>query len=1201
VGRLAALRPRPETGTRYVAPSGETEERMAALWRDLLGFERIGAHDDFFSLGGHSLMATHLAARIQAEFRADVSLDAVFETPTVAGMAARVEELRAGEEPHVEPIRPVPRTGPLPLSFAQQRLWLVDRIEPGSPAYNMAYALRLRGTLDVRVLRASLGGLVRRHEALRTVFGEHGEGPVQVIHEPGPVAVAAVDLRGIPDAEREARRLAGVEALRPFDLERGPLLRSTLLRLGDADHVLCFTLHHTVGDGWSMQVLVREVSALYSALGRGESPRLPELPVQYADYAVWQRRRLSGELLQEQLAFWKERLRGAPPLLELPLDRPRAAGQGAHGGTFHFALSGATSRALRALSRREGTTLFMTVLAGWQALLARYAGQDDVVVGSTISGRTRHEVEGLIGFFVNMLTLRADLGGDPTWTGLLKRVREAAVGAYAHQELPFERLVEELVVERSLTHAPLFQAAFALNEADGRGERMQLGDLALEPFEADERVATFDLDAAFTDDRDTLEGRINYRLALFDPETAERMAGHLQVLLEAMAAEPAGRLREVPLLRGAERVRVLETWNATGAEYSAEGGLAALFDAQAARTPDAPALVFGGRSLTYAELGREAGRLARRLLALGAGPDVRVAVCAERSPEMIVGVLAALRAGAACVPLDPAYPAERLEYMLADSACRLLLTQERLLGRLPAHGAETVLLDGGAEHGARSTDEQALVPTPIAPSPENLAYVIYTSGSTGRPKGVAMTQRPLLNLIAWQLREWSGRPAARTLQYASISFDVSFQEMFSTWASGGTLVVVPEETRADMAALAGLVERERIERIFLPFIALQHLAEAALEQGIVPASLRELVTAGEQLRVTAQIRGWLAAMPGCGLVNQYGPSETHVASSLELAGDPGTWPALPGIGAPISNDRMYVLDRLLQPSPAGVPGELYLGGAGLARGYLDRPELTAEKFVPDPFAAEPGGRMYRTGDRARWLACGRAEFLGRIDQQVKIRGFRVEPGEIEAVLEAYPAVRQALVLAREDVPGDRRLVGYVVPEPGADTSTVSGLRSFLGERLPDYMVPSAWVLLEALPLTPSGKIDRRELPAPGARQGKGYVAPRTEIEERLCRMWLDVLGPPGATGFERVGIHDSFFELGGHSLLATRVASRMREAFGADVPLRALFERPTVALLAAWVEENDPAAKLEEWEIGEEAARLAGLSDEEVLRLLEEI
>ncbi|MET0399319.1 MAG: non-ribosomal peptide synthase/polyketide synthase [Longimicrobiaceae bacterium] len=1167
VGRLAALRPRPETGTRYAAPAGAVEERMAALWRDLLGFESIGAHDDFFSLGGHSLMATHLAARIQAEFHVEVSLNSVFEAPTVAGMAARVEELRAVEEPRGAPIRPVPRTGPLPLSFAQQRLWLVDRLEPGTPVYNMPFALRLRGALDARVLRRSIGELARRHEALRTVFREAagGAGPVQVIHPPAPVPLAAVDLRRVADAEREARRLAGAEALRPFDLARGPLLRSTLLRLGDADHVLCFTLHHIVGDGWSTQVLVREVSALYTAFSRGGSSPLPELPVQYADYAVWQRERLGGGVLEEQIGYWKQALRGAPPLLELPTDRPRDAAQDARGGTRRFALSPATSRALRALSRRERATLFMTVLAGWQALLGRWAGTDDVVVGTPIAGRTRHEVEGLIGFFVNTLALRADLSGAPTWTGLLGRVREAALGAYAHQEVPFERLVEELVVERSLTHTPLFQVAFALHEDAGRGERPPLGELGLEPFGGDGTTAMFDLELTVTDGGDALEGSLGYRAALFDAETIARMAGHLEVLLDAMAAAPGLRPGEVPLLREAERVQVLEAWNATAAPYATDGGLAALFDAQAERTPDAPALVFRERTLSYAELRRDADRLAGRLRALGAGPDARVGLCVERSLEMAVAVLAILRAGAAYVPLDPAYPAERLEFMLADSACVVLLTQERLRDRLPATGAPVVLLDGEHDNDgdAGAVAGCSLFPVPCSLS---LAYVIYTSGSTGRPKGVAMTQRPLLNLVAWQLREWSGRPAARVLQYASVSFDVSFQEMFSTWASGGALVVVPEEARGDMAALARLVERERIGRVFLPFVALQHLAQAALELGIRPAGLRELVTAGEQLRVTGPIRAWLAAMPGCELVNQYGPSETHVVSSLKLADEPARWPALPGIGAPVSNTRLYVLDPSLQPLPAGVPGELYVGGDSLSRGYLGRPGLTADRFVPDPFGAGPGGRLYRTGDRARWLARGELEFLGRADQQVKVRGFRIEPGEVEAALESHPAVRQALVHAWEESPGSRRLVGYVVPEPGAGAPDASALRSFLGERLPEYMLPSAFVVLEGLPRTPSGKIDRRALPAPDARPGTPYAAPRVPAEEMLCGIFVDVLGSRRETGPGRVGIGDDFFELGGHSLLATQVISRVRQAFGVELPLRALFEAPTVAGLAVRVE-----------------------------------
>ncbi|HEX7239395.1 MAG TPA: amino acid adenylation domain-containing protein, partial [Longimicrobiaceae bacterium] len=1149
--------PAPQWGAEavYVAPRTAAEEVLAGIWAEVLGAERVGVEENFFELGGHSLLATQVISRARQAFGTELPLRALFEAPTVAALAGRVEALRSRDgDPAAAPVERAPRSGPMPLSFAQQRLWLVDRLEPGSAAYNMPFALRLRGPLDVAAMRGSLDELVRRHEALRTTFAELDGTPVQVVHPPVPTPLPALDLRALPEEVRErvARRLAGVEALRPFDLSRGPLLRCMLLRLDGEDHALCFTLHHVVGDGWSIGVLVREISRLYTAFSRGLPSPLPELPIQYADYAVWQRRHVSGKRLEEQLEYWKGRLAGAPALLELPVDRPRPPYEDPAGAVHAFTLGAEETAALHALARREGTTLFATLTAGLQLLLGRYSGQDDVLVGSPIANRTRVELEGLIGFFANTLVLRADLSGDPTVGELLGRVGQGVLEAQSNQDVPFERLVEELQPERSLSHSPFFQTLLALqNMAVGS---LELGDLDAQPLDSGVRTLAFDQSWSMEEHGDSLACSITYRPALWDAETIARMAGHLRAVLAGMAAEPEGRISGLELLDGAERVQVLHSWNATEAEYPVEGGLAALFDAQAARTPDAAAAVFLDRSLSYAELEREANRLAHHLLALGVGPDVRVGVCVERSLEMVVGVLAVLKAGAAYVPLDPVYPAGRLEYMLADSGCRVLLTQERLLGRLPAHGAETVCLDRPLDGGTGAGAPR------VGVLPENLAYVVYTSGSTGRPKGVAMTQRPLQNLIAWQLREWSGRPAARVLQYASVSFDVSFQEMFSTWASGGTLVVVPEETRADLAALARLVERERIERVFLPFVALQHLAEAAREEGVVPGALREVVTAGEQLRVTGAIREWLAAIPGCELVNQYGPSETHVVSSLKLAGEPGKWPGLPSIGAPVANTRLYVLEPSLGPAPLGVPGELYLGGDGVARGYLGRPELTAERFVPDPFSGGAGARLYRTGDRARWRASGEVEFLGRVDQQVKVRGFRIEPGEVEAALEEHPRVREALVYVREDSPGSRRLVGYVVAAEGGEAPSEAELRAFLAGALPEYMVPSAFVVLERLPLTPSGKIDRRALPAPERPESAISVAPRTPSEEVLAGIWAE------GVGGERVGVEESFFELGGHSLLATKVVSRVRQAFGVEVPLRTLFEAPTVAGLAERIE-----------------------------------
>ncbi len=1071
-------------------------------------------------------------------------------------------------------------SGPVPLSFAQQRLWFIHQLDPRSPAYNMPAGIRLRGPLDPRSLRRALAEIVRRHEALRTVFAASGDGePVQVVLPPAPARLPVVELAGLapPDRERETRRLGDAESAHPFDLGRGPLLRSALLVLDAADHAVLFTMHHIVSDGWSMGVLVREVSELYAAFAAGLASPLPELPVQYADFAVWQREHLSGRRLEEQLEFWNERLAGAPALLELPVDRPRAPVEDPAGTRLAFTFSPELSAAVLALARGEGATLFMALLAGLQLTLARWSGQDDVVVGSPIAGRTRVELEGLIGFFVNTLVLRTGLSGDPTARELLARVRRGVLEAQSNQEFPFERLVEEIQPERTLAHSPLFQVLLSLQNVDSGSLQLGAG-LELEPISSTLDTAKFDLSWTMEEVDGVVAGGVSYRRSLWDGATVQRMVDHFRAVLAGMAAYPDRPVSRIELLTAAERGQVLRLWNDTAAGYPVRGGLRALVEAQAARTPAAVAVAFGAQALTYAELDRRADALAGHLLALGAGTDARVGLCVERSLEMAVGVLGILKAGAACVPIDPAYPEERVAFMLEDAAAAVLLTQERLVGRLPAAGAEVVVLDGegendasdgeGRQHGDAPPPERGRVASLSEPGgglpadPDALAYVIYTSGSTGRPKGVAMPQRPLLNLLSWQLREWDGAAAARTLQFASLSFDVSFQEILSTWASGGTLLLVPEEVRTDMPRLARFLAGARVERIFLPFVALQHLAEAAEAEGIVPGSLREVVTAGEQLRVTEPIRRWLGRMPGCALVNQYGPTETHVATSLALPGAADGWPLLPGIGGPIANTQCYVLDGELRPAPVGIPGELYLGGDGVARGYLGRPELTAARFVPDPHGPRPGGRLYRPGDRARWLAGGELEFLGRTDQQVKVRGFRIEPGEVEAALEAHPAVGEAVVAVREDAPGERRLAAYLVAAPGAAVPGGTELRAFLAARLPEYMVPAAFVALGSLPLTLSGKIDRRALPAPGASAAEAeYVAPRTPTEAALAGIYAAVLRR------EPVGAHDGFFVLGGHSLLATRVVSRVRDALGVELPLRTLFQAPTVAALAARVDD----------------------------------
>ncbi|MEW5930922.1 MAG: amino acid adenylation domain-containing protein, partial [Gemmatimonadota bacterium] len=1059
------------------------------------------------------------------------------------------------------PIVPVPRTGPLPLSFAQQRLWFIDRLEPGSPAYNMPFPLRLRGPLDAAALRAALDALVARHETLRTTFAEREAGrPVQVVHPPAPVELAGTDLRELPEAEREpaAERLAADDAIRPFDLARGPLLRCTLLRLGEEDHVLCLTLHHVVSDGWSMQVLEREVGALYAAFARGEEPGLPELPVQYADFAVWQREWMSGETLQAQLAYWRERLAGAPPLLEVPTDRPRRAGLGARAGHTRLALPAGVSQALRGLSRREGATLFMTLLAGFQALMSRYAGQEDVVVGTPIAGRNRRETEGLIGFFVNSLPLRADLSGDPSWTELLGRVRETALGAYEHQELPFERLVEELEVDRSLAHTPVFQVMFTLHRPGGTDEPSRVGELALEPFGAGVGLAKYDLDLGFADAGEALSGSIAYHAELFEPGTVERMAAHLEATLEAMAARPDARISEASLLSAAERARVVDEWNRTARTFP-DACIHELFEAQAARSPDAPALAWGGRELSYRELDAAANRLAHRLAALGVGPEERVGVLLERGLEMVVATLAVMKAGGCCVPVDASYPPERMRLMLADSAVRVLVSQEGLWDALSDAGLQVVSLEREAE---------ALAAAP-ADAPRggaragNLAYVFYTSGSTGRPKGVMMGHREVVQYAACLPLTMPLGPGDRVGQASNASFDAAVFEIWGALLHGATLVGIERDVLLSAPLLARALREGGITHLYQT-AALFH--QHVRERVDVYACLRQLVFGAEAVGTQSVRRMLREGRPGR-VLHEYGPTEATVWCTLEVVEEVPEGAATVSIGRPIPNARAYVLGRGMSPLPAGIAGELFVGGDGVVRGYLGRPELTAEKFVPDPFGGEPGARLYRTGDRVRWLADGRLEFMGRQDDQVKLRGFRIEPGEVEAVLREDPRVREAVVVVREDVPGEKRLVAYVVPvEEGAVGA--AELRKQVGARLPDYMMPSAFVVLEWLPLNPSGKVDRRALPAPRSGGEVAYEAPRNEIEELLCSIWTDVLGASGEAQPEPVGIHDNFFERGGHSLLATQVVARIRETLGVEVPLQAMFASPTVAGLSELVEQQ---------------------------------
>jgi amino acid adenylation domain-containing protein len=1141
--------PAPELGSaedEYVAPGTPVEEVLAGIWAEVLRLERVGVHDNFFEVGGHSLLATRVVSRIREVFGVEVPLRALFEGPTVAELAGRVEEMRRAELPVLPPVVPVERTGALPLSFAQERLWFTDQLEPGSAVYNIPVVRWLGGALDEAALERSLGEIVRRHEALRTVFREVDGSPVQVIAPFGGFSLPVEDLSGLGEADLEAavRLRIGEDARQAFDLSAGPLFRAALLRLAAEDHVLLVSMHHIVSDGWSMGVFFREFSSLYEAYREGRESPLPELPVQYADYAVWQRTQLDGEGLNRQLAYWKERLTGAPGLLELPTDHPRPAVQTFRGASVPVDLSLELLERLQALGRSEGATLYMTLLSAFQVLLSKYAGSEDVVVGSPIAGRTRGEVEELIGFFVNTLVLRTDLSGEPSFREVLRRVRDLTLGAYAHQEVPFEKLVAELQPERSLSNSPIFQVMFALQNAESQGAALQglkmgAGGAAME-------TAKFDLSLTLAETAQGLRGGLNYSTDLFERGTMERMVGHLARVLEQAAARPEARLAELDLLSPEERGLVVDAWNRTEAEYPADRGVHERFQEQAARTPGAVAVRFQEESLTYGELNERANRLAHHLAGVGVRPETRVAICLERGPEMVVSVLAVLKAGGAYVPLDPAYPAERVAFMLADATVPVLVTQESLRPALPAgDGVKVVSVDGDGDRVAAQPAENP----ERGVSPEHLAYVIYTSGSTGTPKGVLVQHGSLANLLAATREAFGVGDGDVMPALASYAFDIWLFEALLPLTSG---------------AAVRLVERDRV--LDVPAL-LEEIADATLVHA-VPALMRQLVQVERETprlgrlrrafvggdRVPADLLAEMReVLAGAETHVFYGPTEGTILASVHPVPADGVHGH--PIGRPLGNVRLYVCDGLGGPQPAGVPGELLVGGAGVARGYLGRAAMAAERFVPDPFSAEGGARLYRTGDRARWRADGTLEFLGRTDFQVKVRGFRIEPGEIEAVLRQHESVTECVVVAREDVPGGQRLVAYVVGGVKADE-----LREHVRRSLPEYMVPAAYVVLEALPLTPTGKLDRKALPAPEfASDVDRYVAPRTPAEEVLAGIWAEVLK------VERVGVHDNFFALGGHSLLVVTLVERMRRR-GLRADVRALFVTPTVAELAAAAE-----------------------------------
>ncbi|OHX36745.1 hypothetical protein BJL95_07520, partial [Methylomonas sp. LWB] len=1037
---------------------------------------------------------------------------------------------------------------------AQQRLWFLDQFEPNSPFYNIPVALHLKGRVDIAALTQSFQEIVRRHEVLRTIFvmGEGGE-PVQKILPDLKLDVDRIDLSAEQiDQASVWQAMCREEAAKPFDLQRGPLIRASLLILVDSgseqEAILMLTMHHIVSDGWSSAVLINEFAALYRAFSQGRPSPLAELPIQYADFACWQRRWLSGGELDRQLSYWRQRLADATGVLELPTDRPRPAVMTYRGSNISFEIPLELARQARALSKQYNVTLFMLLLAVFKLLLSRYSGQTDLCVGIPVANRNRREIEDLIGFFVNTLVLRSDLSANPTFAELLEQIRATVLDAQNHQDLPFEKLVEALQPVRDPSRSPLFQVMFVLQNHDSLA--LSLPDLEVAVLEDDTRTAKFDLTLHIQDWPDgRLSGSFEYNTDLFDAETVTGLARHYFILLQAALERPQIRISELPLLSDGEKRQILEDWNAIGIEYPQGHCIHQLFEAQAERTPAAVALCFEDKTLTYAELNAKANQLAHYLISQGVGPDVLVGICIERSLEMVIGLLGIVKAGGAYVPLDPSYPEERLRYMLDDACVDLLLTRQGLATAVGLARRRTVYLDDDWLQLAFCREHN---PTPRN-HPLDTAYIIYTSGSTGQPKGVAVAHGNALHSTQARFAYYAD-PVRAYLLLSSFAFDSSVAGIFWTLGQGGCLCLPKDEAGKDPVALADLIERHGVSHM----LALPSLYALLLEQASEKLdSLKAAIVAGEAC-ATEVVKRHFAALPAVKLYNEYGPTEATVWSSVYQASLDDLDRPL-AIGRPIGNVRLYILDSYLNPAPVGVAGELYIGGAGIVRGYLNRPALSAERFIPDPFQAG-GGRLYKTGDLARYRADGAIEFLGRIDHQVKIRGFRIELGEIEARLLQHPDVKEAAVLAREDQPGDKRLVAYLV-EDQLGTLVIDELKVQLKQTLPDYMVPSAFVVLDEMPLSANGKLDRKKLPAPdiGEQLRKPYVAPRTETETLLAEIWREVLG------VEKVGVEDDFFELGGHSLLATQLAFAVQNRLRLPFPVKAVFEKPTVAEQAGWL------------------------------------
>jgi amino acid adenylation domain-containing protein len=1159
-----------------VAPSTPIEQTIAATWAELLAQPQVDVHSNFFSLGGHSLLAIQSLSRLREKLPVVLSLSDFFENATIAQQAALIRKrLRADGGATVESVvawehellqkigspsgdEKIPLRDPslpCPLSPNQQRIWFMEQLNSGVPVYNESEAVRLVGELNIDTVEKALNVIIARHEILRTTIRTTNGEPRAVVHESWPLRLKQIDLSSLAPARREAEveRLLIEEPRLPYHLETEPGIRATMLRLGPREHVFILMMHHLVCDWSSEGVLWRELSALYRAGRHGQPLELPALPIQHGDYAAWEQQQMTQAGLTEDLAYWEKNLRGAPALLELPADRPRRSVNSFEGDRQRFRIPTSLVQALRDCNQRERVSLFTLFTAALDALLYRYTGQEDILVGIPLADRDRSELQSVIGFLLHTQVLRTQLSGDLSFRDLLARVQKGVLDLYAHRAAPFDQVVSKLQPQRNLSYSPLFQVMINWRDRDQQLSFIGMDGLEVQSLLAQSRTSKFDLTIMLTDDLDEIWLEMEYSTDLFDRARIERMVGHYLTLLEAAAADPDQRLSELRLLNEVERRQILVEWNRTEVPYPKDRCLHELIEDQVKRTSEATAVVFEGDSLTYRQLNERANQLARYLQRLGVGPDTLVAICMERSLEMVVGLLGILKAGGGYVPLDPEYPKERLAFMLADAGAPALLTHSGLQGSLPAHTGKVVRLDADwpliAGEGVGNVTSSVRA--------EHLAYMIYTSGSTGRPKGAMNTHVAIVNRLLWMQDAYRLTSSDRVLQKTPFSFDVSVWEFFWPLLTGATLVLALPGGHKDGAYLANLIRKEKITTAhFVPSMLSSFLEQEGLESSC--ASLKRVVCSGEALPFELQQR-FFSLLPA-GLHNLYGPTEAAVDVTSWTCQRESRMRTVP-IGWPIANTRIHILDRHLQPTPIGVPGELHIGGIGLARGYHNRPELTAEKFIPDPFRKEPGARLYKTGDLARYLPDGAIEYLGRLDHQVKIRGFRIELGEIESVLTELPGVREAVVVAREDAPGDKRLVAYLTAKNGLLPKD-SELRGVLQAKLPAHMVPSAFIILERFPLTPNGKVDRKALPEPrdfSQSLGGHSLLPRNELERTIAAIWQEVLH------LEKVGIEDSFFHLGGHSLLLVHIQNKLEKALDKPLLMMDLFRYPTISSLAEYL------------------------------------